>query len=611
MTELLAPQSSGNREFNVLSYGAKGDGTTNDSAAFNACFSAAATFAATNKGARVVVPPRSYKVNERITIRGNITYDFTGAYLFNGGLYTTPDWTMFNYIAGASYGGESNVTVLGGIFDAKGQNAPVNTGGSGTNQKTVFWIGDGRNYRFEGCTIRNVAGWHGFDVNGIDGLVINNCRFEGFTDNNSPPSRNMSEAIQIQTSPTSNLTKNVKVTNCYMGPSTDGSGLGSFGKLVGSHTDSNGVFYSHIVVSNNTIESPLENGIGFYSLTDSVISNNVITSAGQDAIRLTSGNNSTTNQNSNVVISNNVIDGATLSGISLEAVKRSVVQGNNIYNTGQAGIKLAVPPVTNTQPSPDNTITGNTIIGASQTTNAAYGCIDLSGAANTKNVISNNTFRKFGGSNEANAPIFIRGTGAHSSRINSNNFGTDWSSDYRSNIVNTGGAIYTDNGKFRYTVLGSDVQFSGTTTLGNITGLSVVLDNNAVYEIEVLIAVTCTPLDTTNANTQVPGCKIDWTVPSGATGQKFCIGATNVSADYTSRASTRANIPSGAPTLQTNYTVRGFASEDPQLILERAMVTTGGTGGTVQIRGAQLNSTTVSPTIIKAGSYIRWARLDV
>lgn len=629
--KFVSAQDPGSGTFNVKAYGAKGDGSTDDTSAFNACFSAASTYAGSNGGARVLVPPASYKINGPVTVKANITYDFRGAYIFNGNTFTSANWHMFNYTAASSYGGASNVTVLGGVFDAKGQNAPTDTTSTTQYAKNVFLIGDGRNYRFDGCTFRNIPSFHALDVNGIDGLTVTNCRFEGFVDNNSPSTRSMSEAIQLEMGTGGGLTKNVRITNCYCGPAIDGSGLGGFGKFTGAHTDTNGSYYANVTVSNNTIESPLQNGIGFWSITDSVITGNVITGAAKDGIRLTAGNSSSTNQNFNVTVSNNTIRGSGQAGISLEACRRCVVSGNYIYDSGLGGIDLSAPYTnyptansTNTQPSPDNTITGNTIIGASRTTNNAFGAINITGANNTKNYIANNSFRKYGSGNEALTPIRIEGTGAGNNYIVNNTFGQDWSTDYLSNIT-TSNAVWWDNGKPRYVPpLSSDFQGptgspSAGVTLTNVTGMSFPVDSNCTYEVEMYLALTV--FDPSGTSTNDCDVKTNWSVPSGTTGTKFTFGSVNNNLTiqnsttniYIGRSQTMMQLVATSPGSNVNYQVRSVgnvSNRDPQLTVERGIITTTNSG-TVQLQVCQVTAQNTVVPVIGVGSYIKYRKLDV
>jgi len=588
--------------FNVKLYGALGDASTDDTSAFNACISAAETYAASNGMAKVVVPPDSYKINGPVTVKGDITYDFRGAYIFNGNTFSSSGsgWHMFNYTAASGYAGESNVTVLGGVFDAKGQNAATWTSG-GDIAKNIFLIGDGRNYRFESCTFRNVPSYHALDVNGIDGLVVNNCRFEGFTDNNSPSRRSNSEAIQLENGTGGSPCKNVKVTNCYMGPAVDGSGLGGFGRLVGSHTDTNGTYLSNIVVTGNTIESPLSHGVGFYSVTDSVIANNVITGAGKDGIKLTAGNTSSTNQNFNVTIANNIIRDCTLAGINLEASKKCVVTGNFIYDTDQQGINLSKPPTGsdnpggNAQPCPDNIITNNTIIGVCRSA-GTLGAINISGDNNTKNYIVGNSFRQYGSGTEAAAPIRIEGTGAGNNYFVGNIFGQDWFANYDSNIV-TSNAAFWDNERWHTKVKTAD-QAVTSGTLTDATDLVFRADGNAVYEIEFCIRFS------TNATGTL--FRSSWTVPASTTGIRLITSPTNNTATFTGNQDTNARFEGRSYTSNMDTAGAGNSNVD-QLILERTILTTSSTAGNVQYQFCNVNATTAT---LKTGSYVRWRKLE-
>jgi hypothetical protein len=607
----VGPQLPGGKAFSAQAFGAKGDGSVDDTAALNAAVVAASNYGTSNNGATLIIEPGKYKLNGKVRIKPNVTYVCHGAYFFNGGVYDSSAYLLWDIDSANGYTGTSNVTVLGGIWDALGQNAPIQNGGTPATGKGCMHFGAGRNYKFYGCTFRNVASFHAMDIKGVDGLIIDGCRFEGYVDNNNPAARNMSEAIQLEqgfdnTTPC----KNVKITNCYMGPAVDGSGLGGFGKLVGSHNDPTGVYYENIVITNNTIESPKENGIGFYSLRNSVIANNVINNAGRDGIRLTAGNDGTTSTNFNNVIANNIIGNSAYAGISLESANDNVISGNFVYNSGNAGISCSAPytawptlSTVNTGPSSRNIISNNTVVAASRTTNNAKGAINITGAFNIGNRIVGNTFKKNGSGNEALTPIRIEGANASGTYISGNVFGPDWSTDYLSNIT-TSNADFRDNAKPRTSIL-ADFVMTNTTTMANVTGASFYADANSTYKIEAYLAVSV------SANN--PDVKTTWTFPSGTTGAKKSMGpaANDFVAEtpgFRSNVNTAATLRSGAPTDTVVYQV-GTAS-GAVLIVETLIINTGSTSGTVQLQAAQ-NVATAGSTKIESNSFIEVRKLDV
>jgi hypothetical protein len=210
--------------------------------------------------------------------------------------------------------------------------------------------------------------------------------------------RYFSEAIQIDEGPNGIPCKNVHVDGCYMGPAVDGSGLGSFGKIVGAHTDSPSVLYQNIIITNNKSVGSKSNAIQGYSFQDSIVSNNVIAGSEERGIRfrfdstnvgprLAICNNVITDTKFygievdgdppnifyDVMVSNNVITSTVMGtsttvssptsccAIRMDGINRSTVSQNEIYTTsGQQGIFL--------QTCNDMVCNGNNIIGSSATT---------------------------------------------------------------------------------------------------------------------------------------------------------------------------------------------------------------------------------------------------
>ena len=482
------------RTFDVLEYEATGLGSVSETAAFQAAMDAAGTYAAANGSATLVIPPGKYKLStSSVTLSANVKVFAYGAYIFSG----TSDVSMFAKGGSGGYtGGPIGFEWHGGIIDAKGQSAATDAG------YNIFSLTNGRNIVFRDVTFRNVASWHCLDLSAIDTALIDNCRFEGFTDKTSGLTRQYSESIQIDNdNADSTPTKNVTVRNCYMGPAIDGSGLGSFGAFVGGHTDAAGFVYSGMKITGNRIDSPISTGIRPRSWSDSQITDNTITggcasgfgaihcangadnvsrkltitgniiedcedtgirmsgtsgrtfegcivarntirTAGGIAIMATNVHESVIATNividsgsdaievatcSDTVVSNNEVFDAGVHGIQVDASTRCSVTGNNLYTVGQRGIWLA-------NSSTLNTIRGNTIVGAGRTTNATYGCIEISNTGNNGNTIAGNICRKFGSGNEALTPIVVAGTTPSENYVVGNIF-VGWSSTHSSNFT--------------------------------------------------------------------------------------------------------------------------------------------------------------------------------
>lgn len=185
-------------------------------------------------------------------------------------------------------------------------------------------------------------------------------------------SRYFSEALQLDDGPNDIPCKNITAQNCYMGPASDGSGLGSFGKMIGSHTDSTNGLYTNIKVQGCTSVASLSNAIQGYSWADATISDNTILGSSERGIRMTfnasnvgprlsiSGNmisetvshgieiDGNTGTFGDINVSNNVITSSVMvtpgTGIRINVIDRVTVSNNSIKLTGspssQQGIYL-------------------------------------------------------------------------------------------------------------------------------------------------------------------------------------------------------------------------------------------------------------------------------
>lgn len=151
--------------------------------------------------------------------------------------------------------------------------------------------------------------------------------------------RYFSEAIQIDNGPNAVACTNITVDGCYMGPATDGSGLLSFGKMAGTHTDSSGQFYTNMKFVNNTSVNSLSNAFQGYSFADSIIANNLILGSGERGIRMffNSGNSGPRLNITNNVISQTVFHGIEIDGGGSQLFSDVNISGNTITSTAMTG----------------------------------------------------------------------------------------------------------------------------------------------------------------------------------------------------------------------------------------------------------------------------------
>lgn len=142
----------------------------------------------------------------------------------------------------------------------------------------------------------------------------------------------------------------------------------------------------------------------------------------------------------------------------------------------------------------------------------------------------------------------------------------------------------------------ADESVISSTTMQNDNHLLVSVAANAEYEIELQMA----------ANGSAAGdIKLQWTIPSGATTQRFCRGPDTSSAGSSAATTIRCNGVTNGHGTAINYGL--FSTSEQSWIEERMYIVTAGTAGVVQLQWAQ-NASTATNTTVEAGSYISYRR---
>jgi hypothetical protein len=182
--------------------------------------------------------------------------------LFSGGSML---WNGDNGANYSGYDGQTNITVTGGTWDARGTAFP-------TTPANIFSFAHSQNLIFRDITFLNVGGYHAIEINSTKNGIVDNCRFLGYIDTGD---RGFSEAVQIDGAFRATLfgefgsydkttCQDIKITNCYFGASGFG-GTTAWPTAIGSHsadTQDSAVlterWHSHIKVLNNTFEGLTE-----------------------------------------------------------------------------------------------------------------------------------------------------------------------------------------------------------------------------------------------------------------------------------------------------------------------------------------------------------------
>lgn len=461
-------------------YGAVGDGVTDDTAAFQA---AATAINALGGGTLFIPPYFSYRLNGTMHLGPNTTISAYNAYIFAGaGAGQALLDNYLNQTAPTVYNGNGNISVLGGIWDAKGQ---VYT----TDSADTFFFGHASHILCKDVNYRNTRGFHGMEYNAVNNGQVINCRFEGYsTAGGSDPG----EAFQVDVAivgagePANDgtMSQNITMDQCYAGPAIDGSGLGAPGALIGSHSAAGANSYQGVRVFNSVADSCLHYGIHAYNWSKCEIIGNTVISTGDSGIQVDTQNTGnyqpqgitvagntvigSTNYGiyvngngafagnyvSDIAITGNTIrdvtGGAGTSGIGVAFTQRAAITGNTIYNTVTNGIMATNDTfLTITGNEINSVATGISVAGSTQVTitgnNVQTGTSNgifvgqTAGLVNSSDVlISNNTVENF-----TNAQI-RGGTGSTDVQVTGNKLTQGANGTFGVELVssNTGWAVW-------------------------------------------------------------------------------------------------------------------------------------------------------------------------
>ncbi len=313
MPKLLSPRTFDN-EFNVLAYGAKRDGSTDDTVAIQKAVDACQAAG----GGTLLMPPGTYRTTTSIKIVGAGNMHVLG---YGATMIRTTSFGTFwqNFIAdgqpGATnypgYSGPSNLKFEGLTIDVNGDT--VTTNGIG------FMIAHAQNITFESVTILDVINNHALDISSTKNLYVTNCTFKGF--NPVTSGQESAECIQIDGShsivsaasyPYDDTTcDGVYVTNNVC---TASDSLGGWGSFIGSHGDPpNNVYQQNLVISGNTVKDIRHYALKIFQWRDATITGNTFVSC-NGGLRVHMDENSTS------------IDGST-------AVTQSIQMSSNVFDT--------------------------------------------------------------------------------------------------------------------------------------------------------------------------------------------------------------------------------------------------------------------------------------
>ncbi|WP_147534578.1 glycosyl hydrolase family 28-related protein [Bacillus marasmi] len=266
------PEEKQISSLNVRTYGAKGNGTNDDTMAIQEALDQVKK---SNKIIQVYIPSGNYKLTKTLKIYRNthlileensiFLRSHNNSFMINGDYGDTYD----------GYNGNGNIVIEGGIWEGNILDYP--------DSYNAIGIARAKNITIKNVVFRDISSFHAIDLSSSENVLIENCKFLGFKDTTPNKSRFYSEAIQISEHTifgfnafgTFNGTpnKNVEIKNCIFGESgTKGTTAWPVG--IGNHYTVYDKYNSNIKIHNNSFQGMTFAGIRNFKWYDTIIKNN-------------------------------------------------------------------------------------------------------------------------------------------------------------------------------------------------------------------------------------------------------------------------------------------------------------------------------------------------
>lgn len=278
-------------------------GTANDSPVFQAALNAARDSATVKE---VRVPGGTFVLQDILYIASNVTLRLEPTTTLRRGANTTA--MLLNQSAGSvgGYGANSNIRVIGGIWDANGVDFPTSC--------TAIAFGHCTDVFIERVAITNIPGYHHIEINGcFRAWVSKSMMLQGTVTGD--------ESIQVDGmygsgpfpwfGPYDNTPcKSVVVEDCYFNTQNTG---------VGTHSAATGVKHPDIVVRGCIFDGLNGAGVAPYGWSQSAITGNVFMAC-RAGVRLTTPNVDTTTICDGLEISRNRWSGYKAGGAEAQCI---------------------------------------------------------------------------------------------------------------------------------------------------------------------------------------------------------------------------------------------------------------------------------------------------
>lgn len=243
----------------VLDFGARADGTTDDSAAIQSALSEM------NTGGIIYFPTGVYLLKSHMLFYSNQTLWFeNGAVLKQGAAI---DNLLMSYCASGTtaYNGTHDSIIYGAVFDGSTYSEP----------NTLLGIIHSKNITIEGCTFKNAYGnWHNIEINSSYNVKVVNCDLEGSRKGANGELIQIDAINNTSTWPWDNrgavdstISKCIEICGCVFHNDTASPAIGNHSALADSYIRIHDNIFSGLTSSRGAIMLQSANNVDIYNNT--------------------------------------------------------------------------------------------------------------------------------------------------------------------------------------------------------------------------------------------------------------------------------------------------------------------------------------------------------
>ena len=287
----------------VDSYGAKGDGETDDTIAIQDALDSI------SNGGVIFFPYGIYKISSPLTIYSNQIIELNGSTILQGAQINNLMMAYCTKYIG-SYNGSHDIIIRNGIFD----------GGDYEENNTLLAFCHSKNIKIINCVFKNAYGaWHNIEINSSRNVLIDKCFFDGSRKTNYNGCMIQIDSFSNNaTFPWGNglidgtVSYMVEISKCYFGNNTISPAIGNHSVDIVNYINIHDCIFDGLTSSRGAINFQGANNVNCHNNTF-VNCNKIITvsSNGSNVFNNNYVNNATTICDGYVIDFNNTIDGVS------------------------------------------------------------------------------------------------------------------------------------------------------------------------------------------------------------------------------------------------------------------------------------------------------------